>query len=339
MATATGAESVEKELQLEELGDGTVKVVDPNLPSDTPIEDEEHEVESEDGAADEDKTEREELDEAKPEERTAIQERRRQERKDRKQRAQERESGLRRDLQSERDARSALEQRISLMERKTTGTELAQLDGAIGEAEAAVNIYKKNITEATNRSDGAAVADATEKMVMARERAGELKRVRESFTKQQQSQAQGGTRQSPPPELVAHASAWMSKHSWYDPNGKDTDSKIAIAIDQGMASEGRDPRSADYWTELDNRIKQYLPHRAGGKTTTLPGTATRKPGKSVVTGSSRETAATGGREFTLSADRVKALKDAGMWDDTKARASMIKDFMEYDRKAAAASKT
>jgi 2-polyprenyl-6-methoxyphenol hydroxylase-like FAD-dependent oxidoreductase len=38
-----------------------------------------------------------------------------------------------------------------------------------------------------------------------------------------------------------------------------------------------------------------------------------------------------GRVYTLSPDRVKAIKDAGMWDDVAERNKMIKTYREYDR--------
>jgi hypothetical protein len=53
----------------------------------------------------------------------------------------------------------------------------------------------------------------------------------------------------------------------------------------------------------------------------------------MVTGSGRETSPTaGGRNtFTLSAEQVRAMKDAGFWDDPKKRASMIKRYAQEAR--------
>jgi hypothetical protein len=36
--------------------------------------------------------------------------------------------------------------------------------------------------------------------------------------------------------------------------------------------------------------------------------------------------------FTLSRDRVQALKDAGMWDDPSKRAKAIRSYADFDRK-------
>ena len=90
------------------------------------------------------------------------------------------------------------------------------------------------------------------------------------------------------------------------------------------------------------RLAKYLPHRAGSKTGILHATDTsgaRKP-KNVVTGGNREAsssngagASTGG--FRLSSERVQALKDAGMWEDTAARNDMIRRYRDQDRQKGA----
>lgn len=54
----------------------------------------------------------------------------------------------------------------------------------------------------------------------------------------------------------------------------------------------------------------------------------------MVTGTGRE--ATGGSavrpgEFRLSAERVQAMKEAGIWDNAEKRAKMIKHYAAYDR--------
>lgn len=344
MATENTA-TQEPELEVHELDDGTVKVVDPSVQVETPADGDDDDAahsatpdaEGEDGA-----TLQEELAEAADDdEREAIRERRRKERKDRKQRAQEREATLRRELTTARQESQALAERLNILEGKTSGSELAQLDGAISEAGRAADSYKTIIAEATNRSDGAAVADATEKMIAARNRETELKNVRKSYTQPQRQQPQGGTQApaTPPPQLVALAQSWMAKHDWYNPKGGDPDSEVAITLDRQLAREGFNPMTAEYWDELSARVRKYMPHRAQEKGGKLPVDSTRKPGKSVVTGSSRESPATGGREFVLSAERVKALKDAGYWNDPKARADMIRSYREHDRKIDAAKKS
>ena len=127
--------------------------------------------------------------------------------------------------------------------------------------------------------------------------------------------------------MQANATSWLKSNNWYDPNGQDTDSRIAKVIDNALASEGWDPSDPEYWDELDNRLKERLPHRYTGKT---GGNRNRRSGtssgRSDVSGSS-----TAKNTFTLSRDRVQALKDAGMWDDADKRAKAIRRYADFDR--------
>jgi len=116
----------------------------------------------------------------------------------------------------------------------------------------------------------------------------------------------------------------MANNPWYDPNGRDPDSKRALNEDSILAEEGYDPKTAEYWEELDRRLQRVVPHRYTGDTDERP----RSRPRNAVTSSGRESASISGRanQFTLSADQVRAMKDAGMWDDAEKRASMIRRY-------------
>ena len=251
--------------------------------------------------------------------RQAIRERRRQERQERKLRAKEREDNLRRELQA-RDAQLAeMRQRLDVIDRRNSGSELAQLAAAKDEAKRVYNHFKDQIRIGTETNNGALVADATEKMMIARNRHNELTGI-ENALKQRSTQPQ------PLDQRVAdNAKDWISRNKWYDPNGRDVDSRVVLTIDQALADEGFNPASRDYWDELSNRVKKYLPHRV--KRDNMTHTV-----RSVVTGSGRETPASKpGNTFRLSAERVQALKDLGVWDDPKERDKMIKQYRAYDK--------
>jgi hypothetical protein len=123
-----------------------------------------------------------------------------------------------------------------------------------------------------------------------------------------------------------NAESWLSKNKWYDPQARDTDSRIAKVIDNEMASEGWDPSDPEYWDELDNRLSARLPHRYAAKT---GGTVKRaNPTASSRTANPSSTPA---NTIRLSPERVKAIKDAGAWDDLAARNRMIKAYVAYDK--------
>lgn len=252
--------------------------------------------------------------------RKAIRERRRQERHDRKLKDREVKESLRREIQARDQIINQLSGRLDVIERRNSGSELAQIDNAKKEASQAYNYFKDQIRVATEAKDGAAVADATEKMIISRQRFDQLDNLEKAIKQRKPSQAPLD------PRLKENAESWMSANTWYDPQGQDMDSRMVLTIDNALAQEGWDPTTPQYWQELDSRIKKYLPHRA--KSDILP----RSRPKSVVTGSGQSRAPSQGKStFRLSAERVKAIKLAGKWDDPVARDKMIKSYREYDK--------
>lgn len=254
------------------------------------------------------------------EEREAIRARRREERKQRKQAQREREDSLRRELAARDAVINELRGKVEGIERRNTGSEIAQLETMKQQTANAYAYFKDQIRVATEANNGAAVAEATEKMLIAQQRFNELQNIEKAYRQRQAAP------QPLDPRLAQHAQTWMSQNKWYDPSGKDPDSRITLTIDQQLADEGWDPSTEGYWKELNERVKKYLPHRvSSGKIDS------RRP-KPVVTGTSRESVPNASKgTYKLSADRVQALKDAGIWEDPKQRAEAIKRFREFDK--------
>ena len=218
-----------------------------------------------------------------------------------------------------------LMERLSVVERKTHSADLARIDKAIEDQELRLQYAKMKISEAASASDGHAMAEAQEMMYEARRQMEALTNFKKAAV--QPRQAQGNV---PDPRLQRLASNWMEKNDWYDPNGRDTDSKIAKQIDETLVSEGWDPTSPDYWNELDNRLHKYLPHKYNDNTDVR--SSTKRP-RSVVTSSGRESVngSTNRNTFVLKPEQVRAMKDAGFWDDPEKRSKMIKRYAQEAR--------
>ena len=120
--------------------------------------------------------------------------------------------------------------------------------------------------------------------------------------------------------------------------GLHADARIVGMLDDQLAAEGWSPETAEYWSELEKRAAKYLPHRfngnplpnSGNSGYNSPGGQTSQRG-SPVAGSTRNSVSTGRQEvMRLSAERVQAMKDAGMWDDPQLRKSMIERYKAED---------
>ena len=259
--------------------------------------------------------------------REAIRAARREERKLKKQIHREKARESNHLINALKKQNNELSERLAVLEKRTSGAEHARLDKAIDDANVRLIYAKTKLKEATDAADGSAAVEAQEALYEARRQMESLQALKQQAAKAVTQPKQNV--KAPDPRLQQYAAKWMGKNDWYDPQGKDPDSRVALTIDNALAEEGWDPTTAEYWEELDNRLQRYLPHVYNASNT--PKTPIRRP-KTVVTSSGRESASTlKPGEFRLSPDRVRAIKEAGMWDSPDQRNKMIKKFAEWDR--------
>lgn len=255
-------------------------------------------------------------------EREAVREANRQRRHAKKQYAKEKRNAEKAQLDYLKRQNQELMERLSTLERKSHSSDLARLDNAIQEEANRMQYAQALMREATENSDGNAMIKAQEAFIASRDRIREM----QEFKRQVEHMPDPTPRVDP--RVVDLAKDWMARNPWYDPSGKDEDSQIAKVIDERMVSEGWDPTSEEYWDEFDNRLQRRLPSRYTESQNERP----RRP-KSFVTGSARESAGerSSGGGYVLSPERVRAIKEAGMWDDPEKRQRMIRQFIQYDR--------
>lgn len=271
-------------------------------------------------------SEEEDEDQETEEEREAIRERRRQERAERKQRRDEAVKRDKIELDFLRKRNDDLERRLTAQEQRAHQSDLRGFDAEIAKAQQEAEMAEKVIAKAVAAGNGEDVAQAMRYRDQAIQRAQQLQW-------QKQNAAQQAPQQSQIDELtMAYAQKFLSENKWYDPQGRDEDSAIVMAIDQSLAKEGMDPRSEDYWEELRRRAARRLPERFGKTERKEPKKEERTPRGGPAVGSGREHAPTSTRkEVYISPERKQALIEAGVWDDPILRSKYVKRYAEYDR--------
>ena len=216
--------------------------------------------------------------------------------------------------------------RLSQVERRTQGADMARLEKAIDDEQVRVEYHRMKLAEATTAGDGEAAVAAQEALYDARQKVEQLGRLKQ--------QADRPADNSPriDPGVQRHAAQWIDRNGWYKPDLSDTDSRIAKVIDEDLVKEGWNPGTADYWDELDSRLQKRLPHRYN-ESSDRRDSPNRTPRNTVGSSGREASAAYGGtnRTFTLTAEQVRAMKDAGMWDNPEKRAKMIKRYAEQAR--------
>ena len=265
-------------------------------------------------------------------ERDAIRDRRRQERLRRKHNRVEKVETLERTVESLAAQNRKMAEDLMRLTQSDSSAKLNQLDSAIQEADQVFNHYKAIMADATAKADGTTAAQAMDLMLKARDRHTQLIGVKQSFVQT--------SRQPAPvnPMVRRAATEFAGKHKWYQgPGSADSDSQVMTMLDNAVTKDGFDPASDTYWQELESRAKKYLPHRFGN-TTDKSGdynASTERRPRSPVAGAgqreSRSSESEGG--FKLSTERVKAMKEAGIWDDPTRRQKMIANYRKLDRES------
>jgi hypothetical protein len=309
-------ETTEKlDINVKEEVDGSAVV---DLPEDLVPEEEQQEQKAEGGAVPDDGGE------DHPDDTQAIRDARRAKRRYKKEIAKATSSEKEAQLSLLRRQNEALMERLAVVEHKTHSADLARIDKAIEDQELRLQYAKMKMSEAMQVSDGDAFNKAQEMWDETRTAIRDLKGFKDAQVRPQQ------TNNIPDPKVQRHASDWMERNSWYNPNGGDTDSRIAKVIDEDLVKEGWNPADSEYWEELDNRLSKRMNPRYNDDMDVRP--SVKRP-RSVQTGTGRETVngSSNRTQITLRPEQVRAMKDAGFWDDPQKRARMIKRYAQEAR--------
>lgn len=257
------------------------------------------------------------------EERERIREARREERKLKKELAKQREASARNKISALERRNEELARRLAAVESAASSYQFAQIDKAIEDEATRVEYAKMKMMQAAQAGDAAAQVEYLEQLTEAKQRLNQAQHY-----KQQQLEATKAPKQNVPTpvgsEVQRLATSWLKKNSWYDPQARDTDSRIAKVVDQELVADGWDPADPEYWEELDSRLSARLPHRYTSQGGVKKRANPTSGGRAAATTQKAGT-------ITLSRERVQAIKDAGAWDNVEKRNKMIRAYAAYDR--------
>jgi hypothetical protein len=215
-------------------------------------------------------------------------------------------------------------EKIAILERKAHSADLAQIDRAIQEEQNNLRYAQVRMQEATENSDGRTAIAAQEEWYEARRKIEALQNLKNQAVQTKQTDGH-----IPDPNVVRYSNEWQDNNEWYDPNLRDEDSQIAKLIDTRMAQEGWNPATGEYWKEFDRRLQKRLPHRYTDSYEERP---QRKP-RSVVVGGGRETTTESGKiRIQIEPEKIRAMKEAGLWENPVTRKKMLERYAREQRK-------
>jgi ElaB/YqjD/DUF883 family membrane-anchored ribosome-binding protein len=225
------------------------------------------------------------------------------------------------ELQMLRRANEDLMRRVAAVEGASLTHSTTQIDQRLAEVQRDVRLADQILAKAIEAGNGTDAAEALRLRDEAKAAERELTNTKTSITTRRDTPA------APDPRVVNYAEQWKQANPWYDNNGRDEDSAVVNAIDNRLASEGYDPASQDYWSELTRRVKARI-----GANDDRAAPAARDKRKAPPQGVAREHAPTSTRtEVYVTPERKAAMIDAGVWDDPVKRNQMLKAYQKYDR--------
>ena len=295
-----------------------------------PVEEDEYDVSETDAAVKEDSeaVPRQELEADEDKERDVIRQRRRREKTERKER---RDAAIKRDkteLDFLRGRNENLERRLSAQEQKSQQHDITNIDQALVQASKEVQMSERVIAKAVEQNNGQDVTQAMKYRDQAMQKVQQL---------QYNKQTAARTLENPPvdDQTMHYAQEFIADNPWYDAQGRDEDSAIVLAIDQGLAKDGYNPQTEEYWDELRTRASRRLPERfeeGDNKSASKARTSKRVARGGPAVGSGREHAPASTRqEVYISPERKQALIEAGVWDDPVLRNRYVKSYAQYDK--------
>ena len=318
----------EKDVPIKEREDGSV-LAKVDLPEE--IESEEESTKKVEASQDHDDEEsddhedNEENDGETSEEREKIREARRKERKLKKELKKQRDVSAQNKIKSLQRNNEELARRLAQVENTAANFQFAQVDKALEDEATRVEYAKMKLLQASQNQDAASQVEYLEQLQDAKTRLAQI----QAYKKQQLEEAKRPKQNVPTPvsnDVQRNATKWLKDNKWFDPQARDTDSKIAKVVDQELAAEDWDPSDPEYWDELNSRLKARLPHRYAQK-----GEKPQRRGGPTASSRTANPGAKSAGTITLSKARVDAIKDAGAWDDPAKRAKMIKAYAQFDR--------
>lgn len=264
-----------------------------------------------------------------------IRERRRKERKLRRERQRKKERNLEKKIELLVGEINSLKEGQGKFSKDFEHINSNAIRSELGEVASTYNEAQALMSKAIEEGDGRTFAKAKAISDKAFLRYGELqgKIAKKEKAEESSEKINKNIEEAPEAPILdnqgkAYATGFMKRHkSWYDPKGMNADSAYVLAIDAELYHEGYDPNDKDYWDELEDRVKERLPHRFKSQK--------KKP--TPVGGSGQRSERNSGKisASSLPKEFVQTLKVAGMWEDPKLRKAAVKDYYSSQKKKGA----
>ena len=200
------------------------------------------------------------------------------------------EATLREKQELERLAQQLIEENKRLKKNVHTGQE-AIIAGAKSRAESELEMARRKLKEAQESFDTDAIIAAQEAVMDAKIKVEQTKNYRPTPLQEDKFDVQPQQTQPEKVEPDEKTLRWQAKNQWFGAQGFEEYTSYALGLHQKLVTNGVDPRSAEYFEQIDARMKSTFPDLFGrSEDKPRSGEAQKRP-TTVVASVSRSTSA------------------------------------------------
>jgi len=200
------------------------------------------------------------------------------------------EATMREKQELERLTQQLIDENKRLKQNVYTGQE-AIIHGAKEKAETELAVARHRLKMAQESFDTDAIIEAQEALMDAKVRVEQTKNYRPTPLQEENFDVQ--TQQAQPSRVEPDEKTlrWQAKNQWFGQQGFEEYTSYALGLHQKLVTNGVDPRSAEYFEQIDARMKSTFPDLFGrGNDKPRSGEVQRRP-TTVVASVSRSTSA------------------------------------------------
>jgi len=186
-------------------------------------------------------------------------------------------------------------------------------------AEAKLDKARRDLKAAQEAFDTDAIIAAQEALAEAKWEAQDAKKFRATPLQQEETQVQNAY--TPPQQVRPDEKTlrWQAKNQWFGADGFEEVTSFALGLHQKLVASGVDPRSDDYFDQIDGRVKSKFPEVFGDEGQKTERSEAKRP-SAVVAPASRST---GVKKVQLTASQAALIKKYNL-DPKKYVAEVLK---------------
>ena len=226
---------------------------------------------------------------------------------------------LREKQELERLAQHYVEENKKLQQYVSTGTE-QYTTMAKTAAEAELDNARREYKAAQEAFDTDAIIAAQEKLFEAKLKLQQAQNFRPPALQTKEIDVQPRQQAPEPVRADEKTLRWQAKNQWFGSDGFEEVTSFALGLHQKLVNNGVDPRSDEYFEQIDARVKSKFPEVFGGNEDKPRSVETPKRPSSVVAPASRST---GTRKIQLTPSQAALIKKYNL-DPKKYVAEVLK---------------